>query len=76
MPQDRKGVTRSRLGVWWHDTFDNWFFRSMIGPAQTGNAIQGCDQAAREHWKRDLEARKRYTREQRELKRLARERAR
>jgi hypothetical protein len=43
-------------------------FRSMIGPAQTRNAIQGCDTAAREQWKRDLENRKRYTREQRARK--------
>ena len=63
---DRK---RSRLTRWWHDTFDDWFFRSMIGPAQTRNAVQGCDQAARDQWKRDLAARKRFSREQRERKR-------
>jgi len=73
MPKDKMGVERSRLGVWWHDTFDDWMFRSMIGPAETRNAIQGCDENAREQWKRDLQARKRYTQQQRELKRLARE---
>ncbi|MGX6600698.1 hypothetical protein ACWKSP_00975 [Micromonosporaceae bacterium Da 78-11] len=60
----------SRLKRWWHETFDDWFFRSMIGPAQTRNAVQGCDQGAREQWKRDLANRKRHTREQRERKRL------
>lgn len=73
MANDSNGRERGRLGRWWHDTFDDWAFRSLIGPAQTGNAIQGCEQEARDQWKRDLEARKRYTREQRERKRLARE---
>lgn len=71
MPTDKKGRERSRFGRWFHDTFDDWFFRSMIGPAQTQNAVHGCDQAAREQWKRDLENRRRYTREQRERKRQA-----
>jgi len=73
MPKDKRGSERSRFGVWWHDTFGDWFFRSMIGPGQVDNAVHGADQAAREQWKRDLEARKRYTREQRERKRRARE---
>lgn len=50
---------------WWHETFDDWAFRSLIGPAQTRNAVQGCDPGAREQWKRDIERRKQYTRERR-----------
>jgi hypothetical protein len=57
---------------WWHETFHDWAFRSMIGPAQTSNAVQGCDESAREQWKRDIERRKQFTREQREHKRTAR----
>ena len=64
--------TRGRFSGWWHRTFDEWAFRSLIGPAQVKNAVQGCDQAAREQWKRDLANRKRYTREQRERARMAR----
>jgi hypothetical protein len=63
----------SKFSDWFHRTFDDWFFRSMIGPAQTGGAVQGCDEYAREQWKRDLENRKRYTREQRALKRAERD---
>jgi hypothetical protein len=63
------------LSRWWHRTFDDWAFRSLIGPAQVKNAVQGCDQEARDQWKRDLENRKRYTREQRERSRRARETA-
>ena len=73
MPRDKRGVERSRVGVWWHDTFDDWFFRSMIGPGQVDNAVHGADKAARDQWKRDLEARKRYTQEQRERRRRERE---
>ncbi|RZU52459.1 hypothetical protein EV385_4322 [Krasilnikovia cinnamomea] len=73
MPKDKRGVERSRFGVWWHDTFDDWFFRSLIGPAQTGNAVHGADPTTRQQWLRDLERRKQYTREQRERRRLARE---
>ena len=73
MPKDKRGIERSRLGVWWHDTFDDWFFRSMIGPGQVDNAVHGAEKDAREQWKRDLEARKSHTREQRERRRLARE---
>ena len=68
-----KEASGNRFTRWFHETFDNWFFRSMIGPAQTQGAVHGADAQAREGWKRDLEARKRYTREQRERKRLARE---
>ena len=57
---------------WWHDTFDSWFFRSFIGPAQTKNAVHGAEAFAREQWKLDLAERKRFTREQRERKRAAR----
>ena len=73
MPNDDKGVGAGRFKRWFHNTFGDWWFRSIIGPAQTTNAVHGADQQAREQWKRDLEKRKRYTREQRERKRLARE---
>jgi len=72
MPQNEDGRHRSRFGRWFHQTFGDWFFRSLIGPAQVSNAVQGCDAVARTQWKRDLENRKRYTRDQRERKRLAR----
>ena len=65
MPKDKRGIERSRFGRMWHDTFDDWFFRSMIGPAQTANAVHGAGHFAREQWKRDLEQRKQYTRDQR-----------
>ena len=73
MTTDDTSRTQGRFKRWFHETFDDWLFRSMIGPAQTTNAVQGCDQQARDQWKLDLENRKRYTREQRERKRLARE---
>jgi hypothetical protein len=73
MPKDAKSRSGNRLVRWFHETFDNWFFRSMIGPAQTRNAVHGAEAYAREQWKLDLEARKRYTREQRERRRQARE---
>ena len=73
MTSETTGRRQNRLKRWFHETFDDWLFRSMIGPAQTTNAVQGCDQRARDQWKRDLENRKRYTLEQRELKRRARE---
>jgi hypothetical protein len=73
MSGDKQGRDGGRFGRWFHGTFDDFFFRSIIGPAQTRNAVQGCDEAARGQWKRDLENRKRYTRELREHKRLARE---
>lgn len=57
------------LKRWFHETFDNWFFRSMIGPAQTRNAVHGAEAYAREQWKLDLEARKQHTRELRERRR-------
>jgi hypothetical protein len=72
MPKNSKGRERSRFSRWFHRTFDDWLFRS-IGPAQVDNAVDGAEQEAREEWKRDLEHRKRSTRERRERKRLARE---
>ena len=59
-----------KFGRWFHRTFDDLPFRALIGPAQTPNAVQGCDEQAREQWKHDLENRRRYSREQRERKRL------
>jgi hypothetical protein len=53
---------------WFHKTFDDWAFRSLIGPAQVRGAVQGNDAAAREQWKRDLARRKQYSRERRSLK--------
>jgi hypothetical protein len=53
---------------WFHRTFDDWAFRSLIGPAQVRGAVQGCDADAREQWKRDLARRKQYSREQRSLR--------
>jgi hypothetical protein len=70
---DASSPKRNRFNQWWHGTFHDWFFRSMIGPAQTSNALHGAEKEAREHWKRDLAARKRYTREQRERRQTARE---
>jgi hypothetical protein len=64
---------RSRLSSWFHRTFHDLAFRSLIGPAQVDNAVDGSEQEAREEWKRDLEHRRRYTREQHERERLARE---
>ena len=68
-----KKPSSNRFLRWFHETFDNWFFRSMIGPAQTRNAVHGAEAEAREQWKLDLAARKRYTQELRERKRAARE---
>ena len=73
MAKDAGAESRGPIRRWFDETFHDWWFRSMIGPAQTSNAVQGCDEQAREQWKRDLENRKRYTREQKEHKRLARE---
>ncbi len=71
---DHEAGQRSRRFVrWFHETFGDWFFRSMIGPSQTDNAIQGGGRQAREQWKRDLERRKRFSQEERKRKRLARQ---
>ena len=74
MATDYKGREHGRFMHWFHETFDDMWFRSLIGPAQTTNAIQGSDQVARDQWKHDLEHRKAYTREQRERKRHEHER--
>ncbi|MEV6345985.1 hypothetical protein [Actinoplanes sp. NPDC051851] len=63
---------QDRFAAWFHETFDDVWFRSMIGPAQVKGAVQGCDEGAREQWKRDIENRKRITREQRDRKRAER----
>jgi hypothetical protein len=60
---------QGRFGQWFHETFGDIFFRALIGPAQTTNAVDGCCQQAREQWKHDLESRKRYTAERRERRR-------
>ena len=64
---------RSRLSSWFHRMFHDVAFRSLIGPAQVDKAIDGSGSEAREGWKRDLEDRRRYTQEQHEHERLARE---
>ncbi|MCO1596354.1 hypothetical protein M8C17_14420 [Micromonospora sp. RHAY321] len=53
--------------------FMRWAYRHLAGPAEVQGAVQGGSAQARELWKRDLEERKRYTREQRARKRAARE---
>ena len=68
-----RNASSNRFLRWFHETFDDWFFRSMIGPAQTRNAVHGAEAPAREQWKVDLAARKRYSQQQRERKRAARE---
>jgi hypothetical protein len=73
MAEDTPAREQGRFTRWFHETFDDMWFRSLIGPAQTTNAVHGAGQEAREQWKRDLERRKRYTLEQRERKRRTRE---
>ncbi|GAA3337265.1 hypothetical protein GCM10020358_12890 [Amorphoplanes nipponensis] len=70
---EAKDESGNRFVRWYRTTVHNWFFRSMIGPAQTSNAVHGAEAYAREQWKLDLEARKRHTRLERERKRAARE---
>ncbi|MET7707040.1 hypothetical protein [Micromonospora sp. NPDC005413] len=54
--------------------FLRWVFRHLAGPAEgVQGAVQGGSAEAREAWKRDLAERNRYSREQRERKRAARE---
>ncbi len=72
MTTDDAGRTQGRFKRWFHETFDDWLFRSMIGPAQTQGAVHGCEEYAREQWKRDLERRKEWSREQRARKRAER----
>ncbi|MEV1289523.1 hypothetical protein [Micromonospora sp. NPDC049679] len=64
-PAPEKPVKRDRL-------FEVLF--KFLGPPTVDNAVQGTSAAARDGWKRDLEARKRYSEEQRRKKREARER--
>jgi hypothetical protein len=73
MLKDTEGREGSRFMRWFHETFHDWVFRSLIGPAQTKNALDGSGQVAHDRWRRDLEQRKRYSREQREGRRRARE---
>lgn len=72
MANDHAEREHGRFFQWYHRNFDDLFFRALIGPAEVNYAIHGCDEASREHWKRDIEARKRYSREQRERRRAAR----
>lgn len=51
----------------------DWVFRNLAGPSQVQGAVQGGSRQAREAWKQDLERRKQWSREQRELKRARRE---
>ncbi|MEV0729499.1 MULTISPECIES: hypothetical protein [Polymorphospora] len=57
------------------DRMFNFLFK-ILGPPTVDNALQGCSSQAHELWKKDLEARKRYSREQREKKRAAEQAAR
>jgi hypothetical protein len=73
MLKNTEGRERIRFMRWFHETFHDWFFRSLIGPAQTKDALDGSGQVAHDQWKRDLEQRKRYSCEQRDGRRRARE---
>ena len=55
-----------REGGW----FWNWFYKYWAGPAAVEGAIEGDTQEARDGWKKDLAARKAYSRERR-ARRLA-----
>jgi hypothetical protein len=68
--RDRK---LSRLLSSFHRTFADVGFRSLIGRAQVDKPVDGSGHEAREGWKRDLEHRRRYSLEQHERERLARE---
>ncbi|MFE9956309.1 hypothetical protein [Micromonospora sp. NPDC005299] len=50
-----------------------WVFQNLAGPSQVQGAVQGGSRLAREAWKQDLERRKQWSRDQRELKRAQRE---
>ncbi|SDY90063.1 hypothetical protein SAMN05444365_10464 [Micromonospora pattaloongensis] len=63
-PEPDKPVKRDRL-------FEVLF--KFLGPPTVDNAVQGTSAAARDGWKRDLAARKRYTEEQKRKKRELRE---
>jgi hypothetical protein len=51
----------------------NWIYKYLMGPPQVEHAVHGCTAEARDYWKRDLEMRRAWSREQRERKRAARE---
>lgn len=51
----------------------NSFYKYMAGPATTENALEGVTQEARDAWKRDLAARKEWSRQERERKKTERE---
>ncbi|WBB65769.1 hypothetical protein [Micromonospora sp. WMMD812] len=54
--------------------FWRFAYKYLAGPAEgVPNAVYGGSAEAREGWKRDLENRKRYSREQREQRQAARE---
>jgi len=65
MVKDTESREHGRFTHWFHETFHDFFFRSLIGPAQTKGAIDGSGRVAHDRWKLDLEQRKRYSREQR-----------
>jgi hypothetical protein len=71
MLSNKGGRKLGRLLRWFHRTFDDWSFRYLLGPAQVSKAVDGTGPAAREGWKRDLERRKRCSREQRERRHRA-----
>ncbi|GAA4568463.1 hypothetical protein GCM10023176_22920 [Micromonospora coerulea] len=50
-----------------------WAFKNLAGPPEVQGAVQGGSNEARDAWKQDLERRKQWSREQRELKRAERE---
>jgi hypothetical protein len=52
--------------------FYRWFYKYLGGPPTVKGAIQGVTQEARDGWKRDLEERKRWSREQKARKAAAR----
>jgi hypothetical protein len=61
-----------KLKAWYRSQIHDWFFRSFVGPAQTKNAVHGASQEARDQWKRDLAARKQWSRDQRRQDHLRR----
>jgi hypothetical protein len=67
---DRPGV--GRQGYTGGRVF-RWIYNLWAGPAQVDNAVAGFSEEARQGWKRDLENRKRYSREQRERRQRERE---
>jgi hypothetical protein len=69
MAKEPKAARDPREGGWiW-----NLYYKYWAGPATVDGAIQGFSEEAHDGWKRDLANRKRYSREQRERRRAARE---